>query len=201
MAQAEDYLGEQRRMNQRALVDQMGAPGMIAPTENRGQLEVAGQPAAQPAPSYANKLEGFDQGKLASGHDSPKYQFARVAQKYDPKGGITQQMIDELNGLGIGTVNAKVGGDKIAFGGNVDPRFEGVTEFDVIRDLENGGGWQWGGLNGPAAQQVAPPPQMFGVRSGAPTDSAFFQKLMEQARGQLGAPAIDQNALLALMQR
>jgi hypothetical protein len=118
-------------------------------------------PAPSPAPKpgglgqFAGKLEGFDSGKLNSEHNSPKYAFGRTMSQFDPKGGITQEMLDALNGLGMGTVSGKLGGDKISIGGNVDPRFEGVTEFDIIRDLENGGGWQWGGLNGPAAAAEA----------------------------------------------
>lgn len=105
-------------------------------------------PAAQAGlGAWGNKLEGFDFNKMNSGHDSPKYQFGRVMSQFDPKGGITQGMLDQLNALGLGTVTGKIGGDKISIGGNIDPRFEGVTEFDIIRDLEGGGGWQWGALN------------------------------------------------------
>lgn len=119
----------------------------------QGPVTAANTPAATgTAPGqFRNKLEGFDAGKFDSGHDSPKYQFGRVMANFDPKGGITQALLDQLNALGLGTVGGKIGGDKISIGGAVDPRFDGVTEFDIIRDLETGGGWQWGGLNGPAA--------------------------------------------------
>lgn len=132
----------------------IGRPGsdILGMGEPPGASVRTQTPAAQAGlGNFANKLEGFDRGKLDSGHDSPKYQFGRTMSQFDPKGGITQEMLDALNALGLGTVSGKVGGDKIAIGGNVDPRFEGVTEFDIIRDLENGGGWQWGGLNGKAA--------------------------------------------------
>ena len=108
---------------------------------------------------YAGKLEGFG-GMLQDGRsklehgDSPKYQFARVMSNFDPKGGISQAMLDELNKLGLGSVSGKIGGDKISIGGNVDPRFNGLTEFDVIRDLENGGGWQWGDASGGGGGQA-----------------------------------------------
>lgn len=108
---------------------------------------------------YANRLEGFDTGKLNSEHNSPKYQFGRVFSKYDPTGGISQAMLDELNGLGLGTVSGKVGGDVLSLGGNVDPRFDGLTQFDVVRDLGQGG-WQWGGIGGqrqPQQQQMQGP--------------------------------------------
>ena len=106
-------------------------------------------PAAQQGlGAFGGKLEGFDWNKMNSGHDSPKYQFGRVFSQFDPKGGVTQGMLDQLNALGLGTVTGKIGGDKLSIGGSVDPRFQGMTEFDVIRDLENGGGWQWGGIGG-----------------------------------------------------
>lgn len=106
-------------------------------------------PAAQQGlGAFGGKLEGFDWNKMNSGHNSPKYQFGRVMSQFDPKGGITQGMLDQLNQLGLGTVSGKIGGDKISIGGSVDPRFQGITEFDIIRDLENGGGWQWGAITG-----------------------------------------------------
>ena len=112
-----------------------------------GPLEDLPAPPAQ-TNAFRGKLEGFDAEKLGRGHDSPKYRFADVMDEFDPKGGISQEMLDALNKLGLGTVTGQLGGDKISIGGNVDPRFNGVTEFDIIRDLESGGGWQWGGLNG-----------------------------------------------------
>lgn len=135
---------------------------------NPGGTTATGPEPPAPSPqglgNFAGKLEGFDQGKLGSGHDSPKYQFGRAMSQFDPKGGISQELLDALNALGLGNVTGGIGGDKISIG-NADPRFEGVTEFDIIRDLENGGGWQWGGLNGKAAQPQGAP-GMGGNRPG-----------------------------------
>lgn len=126
-------------------------PGGVAGPQLPPQAQAPVTPAAQGGlGAFGNKLEGFDFNKMNSGHNSPKYQFGRVMSQFDPKGGITQGMLDQLNALGLGQISGKIGGDKISIGGQVDPRFEGVTEFDLIRDLENGGGWQWGGLNGKA---------------------------------------------------
>lgn len=134
-------------------------PGSIQPMNPGGQplppqAQAPQTPAAQGGlGAFGGKLEGFDWNKMNSGHNSPKYQFGRVFSQFDPKGGITQGMLDQLNQLGLGTVTGKIGGDKISIGGQVDPRFEGMTEFDVIRDLENGGGWQWGGIGGGTARR------------------------------------------------
>jgi hypothetical protein len=122
-------------------------PQGIAAPANPGMLQRTQTPAAQGGlGAWGNKLEGFDAQKMASGHDSPKYQFGRVFSNFDPKGGLTQGMLDQLNGLGLGQVSGTLGGDKIKIN-NADPRFNGVTEFDFIRDLEQGGGFQWNGLN------------------------------------------------------
>ena len=145
----------------RALTDKLHSPGepFQDPAAAGLQPPPVEPPAPAPAPaaaapkglgSFAGKLEGFDHGKLNSDHNSPKYQFGRVMSQFDPKGGVTPQMLEQLNALGLGTVSGQ--GDKIRIGGNIDPRFQGVTEFDVIRDLENGGGWQWDGGGGGAPQ-------------------------------------------------
>lgn len=123
------------------------APPNVAPGE-----PTPGVPPTSSASSlgqWANMLEGFDLGKLQSGHDSPKYQFGRVMSQFDPTKGITQELLDALNKLGLGTVSGS--GDKLRIGGNVDPRFEGITEFDIARDLGKGG-WQWQGIGGPGYQ-------------------------------------------------
>jgi hypothetical protein len=105
------------------------------------------------------KLEGFGgmdvngKSKLETS-TSPKYQVARVLQKYPSTPEGLRAALGEINALGIGT--ATIGGskgDKLSFGGdNLDPRFNGVTTFDVIRGAGNGGeAWQWdGGGDAPA---------------------------------------------------
>lgn len=163
-----------------------------------------GMAAPAPAPSglgaFAGKLEGFDAGKLNSDHNSPKYAFGRAMSQFDPKGGISQEMLDALNGLGMGSVSGKIGGDKISIGQGADPRFEGVTEFDIIRDLENGGGFQWAGLNGKAAAPQGAPmgmPQQQGARSMVPTDDGFGQSMQQKIMEILGGPqAFEQEELL-----
>lgn len=125
------------------------APPLQAPPSQGGPPPLTGIGA------FGNMLEGFggmmDNGLAKLGNsDSPKYQFGQVFSHFDPRQGITEELLAALDALGLGDVSGKIGGDKISIAG-ADPRFNGVTEFDVIRDLGNGG-WQWGGLNGPAAQ-------------------------------------------------
>ena len=123
----------------------MNPGGQLLPPQSQAPMTPAAQGGLG---AFGGKLEGFDMNKMNSGHDSPKYQFGRVMSQFDPKGGITQDMLNALNALGLGTVSGNIGGDKIQLGGNIDPRFNGETGFDLIRDLENGGGWQWGALSG-----------------------------------------------------
>lgn len=120
-------------------------PQIIEPDQPPPSLSLTpGGPAAPPAlGAFGNKLEGFDAGKLSSGHNTPKYQLGRTFSHFDPKGGNTQELFDKLNALGIGTFSGELGSDKIRIGGNADPEFKGVSEIDWIRDLDNGGGIQY----------------------------------------------------------
>ena len=141
----------------------MNPGGQLLPPQSQAPMTPAAQGGLG---AFGGKLEGFDMNKMNSGHDSPKYQFGRVMSQFDPKGGITQDMLNALNALGLGTVSGNIGGDKIQLGGNIDPRFNGETGFDLIRDLENGGGWQWGGLNGSARGGGGNPMQAIGGGMG-----------------------------------
>ena len=120
-------------------------------------------PSPTPAPQakanalgqYANRLEGFDSTKLNSGHNSPKYQIARALSNFDPRQGVTPDVLAALNGLGIGQFSGS--GDKVSIA-NGDPRFEGVNSIDLVRvfhDPNGTGGWQYG-AEGLAPAAAAP---------------------------------------------
>jgi hypothetical protein len=112
-----------------------------------------------PLGQYGNALEGFDSGKLANKED-PKYDIGRVLSNFDPRQGVTGDVLKALNGLGIGQFSGS--GDKLHIA-NGDPRFDGVSDLDVVRgfhDPTGGGGWQYGvegGPSGPAPQGGAQP--------------------------------------------
>lgn len=117
------------------------------------QLQMQPSRGANAPPSalgqYSGSLEGFDAGKLQSGHDSPKYQVARVLSKYPPTPEGLQQALPELQALGLADSVNLIGNDKLQFGGAIDPRFEGMNTFDVLRGADAGGmGWQWGAEGG-----------------------------------------------------
>lgn len=118
-------------------------------------------------------IEGFDGGKIARGHSSPKYQIGQVASRYDPKMGITPEMLAELNALGLGTFTGSR--DKLYVSGNVDPRFEGYTTIDMVRGFNGPGGgqaWQYGAENPNAPAQQAAAPQAAGGGMGGGFASA-----------------------------
>lgn len=136
-------------------------------------------PAAAPSAPVADRqlfgLEGFDADKLRSGHDSPKYQIGRTLQQFDPSKGLTPEAIAALNQLGLGTFEA-IDGDKLRVSGNVDPRFNGLTEFDVVRDFTGGNPTAWhfesmqdaGGGGGAAAPALSAMPGIGGLPMTTP---------------------------------
>ncbi|HEX5010214.1 MAG TPA: hypothetical protein VFY71_07420 [Planctomycetota bacterium] len=154
-----------------------------------------GTPAAVAAPGAAaggvtgggGRLEGFDAGKLAdASHTSPKYQVARVLQKYPSTPEGLQQALAEINALGLGTASISGSkGDKLTFSGNVDPRFNGITTFDVIRGAGNGGeAWQWnpeGGDTGaqPTTNALLSAMGSPGAATAGPTDSSALPGVMQ----------------------
>lgn len=118
-------------------------------------------PPAQPsqAPTTPQGVGPYaveaDQGKLNSGHDSPMYRMLRLLSNFDPRKGVTPDVIAALNQLGLGTFSAD-GNDKVRISGNVDPRWDGVTEWDVVKGFNTGNGvWVGQGLNGRAAEDYA----------------------------------------------
>ncbi len=161
----------------------------------------ASVPATPAAQTYG--LEGFDAGKLASGHDSPKYQVGRVLQQFDPKAGLGQAgLMDKLNALGLGSFSAN--SDKLSVA-NGDPRFQGMNTWDSIRDQEGNAGWQFGvDSNLDSAPRGAPGMGAGGggLASLAPTDMGTYNALQDKLKQILGGDqAFDRDALLRLMQQ
>jgi hypothetical protein len=157
----DDELDQEKRPNQDALLQQLGAPGLQAPLPGgtAGPDPIAGMaapPQAKPQsnPDYMD-WGGIDKGKYDSGHDSPKYQVLRSLSGFDPSKGVTPEVLAALNGLGLGTFSGDR--DKIRVGGQIDPRFNGHTEFDLIRGFNDQNNpskkWGFGGTEGPGQPQ------------------------------------------------
>jgi len=127
----------------------------FAPPLDPGTIEPPpGQPAPYAAKGPALGLEGFDAGKMGSGHTSPKYVFAKHAQGL----GVNDrdELLRRLQGDESGYFKeASFGGNKgdvLNVGGQLHDDFKGIGQFDVIRAMGEGGkGWQWGEAGGGAA--------------------------------------------------
>lgn len=209
-------------LDQRALLDQLGgnspfgantgvagnpaevaaSRGMAAPVL---QVPGAEPPAAQPKQTY--NLEGYDAGKLASDHDSAKYQIGRTLQNYDYKQGITPEVLTALNALGIGSFSGQ--GDKLNITGG-SHGLQGDTNLDVVHGFNNPNGpsgWQYGvesddatragGAKPPMATSAGLPQPATATNSlNVPTDASFFNDLIARMRAGAGNDVIDQSALL-----
>jgi hypothetical protein len=151
----------------------------------KGAAPAAAAPLAAPAaPAAAGgqtyKMEGFDAGKMADlTHDSPKYQIARAIQGFDPRQGVTPEVLAKLNTLGIGQFSGS--GDKVTIA-NGDPRFEGVNAIDLVRgfkDPNSDGGWQFGAENTNAPQQAGGgTPRAMATAGGAGSDGYGLDPLL-----------------------
>jgi len=137
-------------------------------------------PGAQLPNAYAGQLEGFDSGKLGDlTHTSPKYVFARIAQQYNVADPAQRQaMLAALRADPSGYFrNATLSGSKgdvLEIGGTLDPRFGGVSRFDIIRAAGEGGkGWQWGGIpSGTTTTATTVPPATTGTATTGTTTAA-----------------------------
>jgi len=120
-----------------ALMDQMDPQakaklpvggGIQAPVDP--QTPIA--PPSQPPPAQSYNMRGYDMGKMADPNkQTEKYQIGRIQQKYDPKGGVTPEMLAELNALGIAEFSGQ--GDKLSVNNTKnDPRFGKGGTADVI---------------------------------------------------------------------
>lgn len=164
---------------------------------------------------YANKLQGYDLNKFNNPYDqwSEKYKIGAVQSHFDPLQGVTPELLQALNSLGIADFSGQ--GDQLSVGNSKgDPRFGHGGAADVVKGLKgqnNDTAWQpWFVDEGGGGQGLAGRPSLaggvgpdltdFNQQSVAPLmDSSFLQKLMEQARGIAGPAATDRNALLSLL--
>lgn len=237
-------LEDENARDRQALLSQMSGAGPNRPTSasltggiGAGMAQAAGSiagalrekpeapsmaaPPAESASPYQAKgpamgLEGFDTNKLSSGHVSPKYVFAKHAQGLgvNDRDELLRRLQADESGY---FKNAKWGGNKgdiLEVGGELDPKFEGISKFDVIRAMGEGGkGWQWGDASGGqadggpaaavgrAAGMIGAGPSSFqGIQSLVPTDTSAYNTLQAKLQELLGGPqAMDREALLRMM--
>lgn len=104
-------------------------------------------PASTPAaPKQLYSISGWDSDKMNDpNHNTSKYMIGRILAGFDPNKGITPDVINALNGLGIGTFSSD-GGDGLHVSGGRDD-FGGMNVWDAIRGYKAGDGnasWQFG---------------------------------------------------------
>lgn len=170
--------------------------------------------AASPAGWGSYAVEGTDFAKRDAGHSSPKYDMLRTLSGYDPKGGITDEAWAALEALGImGQGAERLSGDKIRLGQGADPRFNGVTEIDFVRNLTGDGdaAWQYGAYDpnartatGSGARMAGfgsyAPGQEPGINSLFPMDQMTYKTLQDQIQQILGGQQMfDRDMLLSLL--
>jgi hypothetical protein len=168
-------------------------------------------PPAAPAPSYA--MRGFEQSKLAApaGEQSEKYKIGNIMRQFDPKAGVTPEMLAALNALDIAKFSGS--GDQLTVENTKnDPRFGRGGTADVVYGLKGQNAdtaWQpWfvdeGGGTPNLGRVTMPDGQSsFGsISSLVPTDNDFYKKLQDQMAEILGGyPSMDRNALLQMLRQ
>lgn len=177
-------------------------PGSEPPTQAPAQL-----PSAAPTTglgAYANKLGGYDTAKFADPNRSEKYKIGEIESRYDPTKGVSPEMLNELNALGIAQFSG--GGDKLTVNNTKnDPRFGHGGTGDIINRFNAGDGsatWApWfvdeGGGQQPQARQGGGMPS-FGGSSINGMLQSDAQGNIQQALGALQQPGMLQQLIAAL---
>lgn len=179
--------------------------------EAAGLAQTSG--AASAVPTLYGLDDSWDRGKLEGEHDSPKYQIGRTLRMFDPRAGVTPEVLAALNKLGLGTFSGER--DKLSVGGSVDPRFNGVTAFDVGRNFSKPDGstgsdaWSFQNDMPQASAPVAAggpyPIDPGGVVNGrfdtgaaSLSDESLYRRLLAQLQSVLG-PDTNEQALSSVL--
>ena len=144
---------------------------------------VQASPAKSTLGAFANRLEGFDSGKLNdASYNSPKYAIGRALSGFDPRQGVTDAVLAALNSSGAGQQYTRLSGDKV--------RGQDGRVVDLVRgfnDPNGTGGWQLGledeGGPAPAAKRGG---GMFAGSSIAPLLQGDAQAGIQSALGKFG---------------
>lgn len=163
----------------------------------------ADTPAPVAAPLGTNKLTGFDMNKFADPNRSEKYKIGDVFSRYDPKGGVTPEMLKELNALGIAEFSGQ-GQDLTVNNTKNDPRFGKGGTSDVIKGLKGNNAdtaWQpWFVDDQPQGQAM---PQQGGgspmsLLTGMLGGGESAQGNIQSALGKLNQPGLLQQLIAQL---
>lgn len=174
-----------------------GIAGLPAGPHN---LQLEGQPAPAPQAQAPQRAQ-FDPTRMSGGwnldkfngdHDSPKYDMGRILAGFDPRQGLTPEAMAALNASGLGQFS-RTSDDKVHVE-NGDPRFNGLTDIDLIQGFgtgnglwnfedANGGGQQPGGFNAAAAfgqTSYTPQEEQLAQSLGLDTNNPMWRQILEQ---------------------
>lgn len=175
-----------------------------------------------------SRLTGYDKEKFDANKDDAKYQIGRTLSGFDPRQGITPEVLAALNALGYGNFSGS--GQRLSLKGltdkgraaNLQGDYEGA---DFIQGFSGGNGkWAYadpveeakqasmaggsgGGIDGtPGTYSDTSgdyPPEMQAALNGGgvPTDNAYFMKLLDQLQKASGPESTNRKALMTLMKQ
>lgn len=196
------------------------AAAAVEAVPNTGPLvDKAATPDYTKLGQFAGKMSAWSQDpnniqneKFKSPWDkmSERYKMMTVLSNFDPRKGITPDVINALNEAKINGARFSGEGDRLnATGLQNWENFNGQEGIgDIIKGFKTGNGewvpWSPEGGGGEAGQSPMPhgPAADFGANLINPAlgSGDFFQKLIEQAKQAGGPELTDRNALLSLMQ-
>ena len=170
-----------------------GTPGNPNTGISGGLEAIQAPPMQAAAPksmlgAFANKLEGFDSGKLNdASYNSPKYAIGRALSGFDPRQGVTDDVLKALNSSGAGQQYTRLSGDKV--------RGQDGRVIDLVRgfnDPNGTGGWQLGLEDAGGAPAATPRGAgMFTGSTIAPLLQGNAQAGIQSALGKMGASQDD----------
>lgn len=156
-----------------AVMDQLGGGGTADDSGATAASSAGAAPdsggAAAGGQGSAGVTEGFDSQKF--GKNDPKYVFQRIASgisNTDPE--RSAKLLAALKADPSGFfANATLAGDKLHTNSQ-DPIYNGITDFDIQKDEENGGAFHWEptGEGGAAPAQASGGPSATGTTDLGP---------------------------------
>ncbi len=172
-----------------------GSLSMLAGGLNQAGGMLSGNHTVPSMGAFTDHLAGFDQAKF--GKNDPKYNMASVFSNFDPSKGVTPDLINALNGLGIGNFSGN--GDKIHVD-NGAGEFNGVSDIDAIQGFHSGNPmWAYqpegggGATPGPLAQAIAPQAdpvaQNLAKQLGIDTNNPLWQQILQQLLNSPSTPS------------
>jgi hypothetical protein len=189
-----DLMQNDNELRKKSLVDELGGPNpdiLAGNTGVSGGLGALGgtpepaapapapvAPAAGPSAPVADygRLMGYDAGKLGdpNKHDF-KYDTGRTLSQFDPRQGITPDVLAALNKLDYGTFSGS--GDKLSLSGAKNAKdaadFANQDWIGAYKAQNDATKWNFGG--GGAAPAPAPAPSGGGGLFGGSTISPMLQ--------------------------